>query len=159
MAVAGGVGAATGVAVEPLAGCSPALVRTLAAISVGALVLAALVDSAPDPSQSLLTRADAALRRHWPVFVPPLAFLLLPPRLCPARPIIAAASFVVAAWSTRAAPAPLVSLATARARPLWPAALLVTATCIGVAYVLVGRTVAWNTDNDPAYYFGPRDTS
>ena len=151
LAVAGGLGAAAGVPVEPLAGCSPGVVRTLAAISVSALIFAALVDGAPDPSRSFLARADAGLRRHWTVFVPPLAFLLLPSRLAPARAIIAAASFVLAAWSTRDAPAPLTS---APSRPLWPAALLVTAGCICVAYVLVGRTVAWNTDNDPAYYFG-----
>ncbi|MFL5305452.1 MAG: hypothetical protein ACJ8F1_09565 [Polyangia bacterium] len=145
------MGAAIGVPVEPLAGCSPGVVRTLAAISVSALIFAALVDSAIDPSRSFLARADAALRRHWTAFVPPLAFLLLPSRLVPARPIIVAASFVLAAWSARDAPAPLT---IAPSRPLWPAALLVTAGCICVAYVLVGRTVAWNTDNDPAYYFG-----
>ena len=151
LAVAGGLGVAAGVPIEPLAGCSSAVVRTLGSISVAALAFAALVDSAPERSRSILARADAALRRHWPVFVPPLAFLLLPPAVSSVRPIVAGASFLLAARPAR--PGLEIPVA-AGARPLWPAALLVTAACICAAYVLVGRTVAWNTDNDPAYYFG-----
>ena len=141
--VCGVLGAAKGMPPDDLPGAPHALTFALKLISLGALATAVLIE-----------RSDG-VSRYWTTFLPPVVFIFFSAAggvAQQARLPVMVASAALAVWGARRS-SDEDGPQAATLSP-WSGALLVTATCLCIAYVVVGTTATGSTDNDPAYYYG-----